>query len=315
MTSFAAGRVKPGQVIYEVNCDVDEDVAEDFLCWLRPHVEELLELEGFESAEIMKRETPKPKPLVVFVLGGPGAGKGTQCQMIEEDSGKEICHISAGDCLRAERNNPNSEHGALINDCIANGKLVPVDITVTLILKAMNESGKNKFLIDGFPRNQDNVLGWQRVAGPEKVTVAGVLVLDCPEGEKEKRLLKRGEDAGANRRKDDNSESIRKRFKTHIQSTKPVIDMYDMLDLVTRIRGDRDKDEVFADVKGFLATTFAKFAPKKRVLLTCAYRVDTREHLEDYFTKHAARLRGDGLKRFAGKFDAHRRILKVDTMH
>ena len=62
-------------------------------------------------------------PQVVFVLGGPGAGKGTQCTNIVERC-KGWAHISAGDCLRAERNNPDSKDGELINNIIKEGKSV-----------------------------------------------------------------------------------------------------------------------------------------------------------------------------------------------
>jgi UMP-CMP kinase len=52
------------------------------------------------------------KPLVIFILGGPGSGKGTQCQLIQEKF--QFVHLSAGDLLRAERKNPNSQNGKLI---------------------------------------------------------------------------------------------------------------------------------------------------------------------------------------------------------
>ena len=73
-------------------------------------------------------------------------------------------HLSAGDLLRAERNS-GSKDAELINDYIKEGKIVPVEITVNLLKKAMELNGweKNKFLIDGFPRSQDNLQGWNDV--------------------------------------------------------------------------------------------------------------------------------------------------------
>ena len=103
-----------GETIYEVNCHVDKDVADDFKKWLKGHYVDLLEVDGFRSAEMLEIEhVPDTTPNVLFVLGGPGAGKGTQCGNIIANY--EYEHISAGDCLREERNNPKSEHGALIN--------------------------------------------------------------------------------------------------------------------------------------------------------------------------------------------------------
>ena len=93
-------------------------------------------------------------PSVVFVLGGPGAGKGTQCANIVEKFG--YVHLSAGDLLRAERKREGSEVGALIESYIVKGEIVPVEITCQLLENAMNdnikEHNKYNFLIDGFPR-------------------------------------------------------------------------------------------------------------------------------------------------------------------
>ena len=68
----------------------------------------------------------KPLPagtVVVFVLGGPGAGKGTQCGKL---SALGFEHLSAGDLLRAERNRQDSPYGKLINQIIKDGKIVPM---------------------------------------------------------------------------------------------------------------------------------------------------------------------------------------------
>jgi UMP-CMP kinase len=68
---------------------------------------------------------------------------------------------SAGDLLREERKS-GSANGELIEKYIREGQIVPVVITVNLIKKAMEkagEDGKHLFLIDGFPRNQDNLDG------------------------------------------------------------------------------------------------------------------------------------------------------------
>jgi hypothetical protein len=94
-----------------------------------------------------------PKPRVVFVLGGPGAGKGTQCAHIVSDFG--FVHLSAGDLLRDEQKK-GGETGNMIKKLIAEGAIVPVAVTLGLLKQAMQEhqkEGRNLFLIDGFPRN------------------------------------------------------------------------------------------------------------------------------------------------------------------
>lgn len=103
------------------------------------------------------------KPEVLFVLGGPGAGKGTLCRYITEKYG--YVHLSAGDLLREERSKLGSQYGELIENHIKNGSIVPVAITCSLLNRAMQTSDNpyKRFLIDGFPRNQDNVDGWNEV--------------------------------------------------------------------------------------------------------------------------------------------------------
>ena len=70
----------------------------------------------------------------------------------------------------------------MINSIILEGKIVPVKITVELIKKAMEKHGwsTKKFLVDGFPRNEDNQQGWVEVMG-ELADMKFVLFLDCTE--------------------------------------------------------------------------------------------------------------------------------------
>lgn len=98
-------------------------------------------------------------------------------------------HLSAGDLLRAERQRPGSEYGELINSYIKEGLIVPMEITIALLYNAMKASKGDRFLIDGFPRKMDQALKFEEVVCPSQFT----LYFECPEGEMEKRLLKRGE--------------------------------------------------------------------------------------------------------------------------
>eukprot|EP00930_Biecheleria_cincta_P033646 TRINITY_DN23307_c0_g1_i1.p1 TRINITY_DN23307_c0_g1~~TRINITY_DN23307_c0_g1_i1.p1 ORF type:complete len:393 (-),score=81.60 TRINITY_DN23307_c0_g1_i1:184-1362(-) len=191
------------------------------------------------AAKAMNEDVPR----VLFVLGGPGAGKGTQCEKILNEF-PEWAHISAGDCLRAERQNPKSKDGEMINKIIKEGNIVPVEITVKLLQNAMAAemaNGKKSFLIDGFPRNLDNVTGWEREVG-DKAQVLGVLYFTASEAAMEKRLLGRGATSG---RVDDNLETIRKRFRTYQQETVPIIKKYQEKAMVYSIDGMPTAEEVF----------------------------------------------------------------------
>ncbi|KAM9349622.1 UMP-CMP kinase [Symphorus nematophorus] len=191
------------------------------------------------------------KPQVVFVLGGPGAGKGTQCSKIVE--AYNYTHLSAGDLLREERAREGSEFGQLIASFIKEGKIVPVEITIGLLRKAMEgtmqkDEQKFRFLIDGFPRNEDNLQGWNTVMDG-KADVKFVLFFDCSNEVCINRCLERGKSSG---RTDDNRESLEKRIQTYLQSTRPIIDQYEKLGKVRTVDASRSVDEVFADVKTIL---------------------------------------------------------------
>ena len=101
-----------------------------------------------------KRDKPlytQDQATVIFVLGGPGAGKGTQCANLVRDY--HFKHLSAGDLLREEQDREGSDVGAMIKENIKEGIIVPSEVTIQLLENAMGrtlkEEGKHKFLIDG----------------------------------------------------------------------------------------------------------------------------------------------------------------------
>jgi UMP-CMP kinase len=200
------------------------------------------------GAAVEQTSTPSPKKdlKVVFVLGGPGSGKGTQCAKIVDTFG--FVHLSAGDLLRAEINS-GSENGTMISNMIKEGTIVPAEVTVKLLEKAMKEGDNDKFLIDGFPRNLDNRLCFETVTGIEPKFI---LFFDCPEEEMERRLLGRNQG-----RVDDNIETIRKRFKVFVESSVPVVEYYNSCGKVHKIDATKKPDDVFAAIKPL----FEQFQP------------------------------------------------------
>ncbi|XP_046430165.1 UMP-CMP kinase [Neodiprion virginianus] len=188
------------------------------------------------------------KPEVIFVLGGPGAGKGTQCTNIVNKYG--YVHLSAGELLREEQLKPGSKYGELIQGHMVNGTIVPVQITCSLLAQAMEQSGSNRFLIDGFPRNTNNLDGWNE-AMSDKVNFLGVLFFDCSEQVCINRCLLRG--ASGSGRSDDNEETLKKRFQTYQNSTIPIIKHYEAQGLAYKIDANKAADQVFEDVQKVLA--------------------------------------------------------------
>jgi len=182
---------------------------------------------------------------IVFVLGGPGSGKGTQCEMIIEEFG--FAHYSAGDLLRAEVAS-GSEMGKGLEATMKEGKLVSSSVTISLLKKAIAsacESGKRKFLVDGFPRALDQAEEFESEVLPCKL----VLFFSCPMKVLQKRLLKRAKTSG---RADDNMETIKKRFDTFLNASMPVVDHYEKQGKVAKISAEPSPEKIFKEVKKLL---------------------------------------------------------------
>jgi adenylate kinase family enzyme len=193
---------------------------------------------------------PCPKPNVVFVLGGPGAGKGTMCELAESQLG--WTHLSTGDLLRAERE-AGGLAAATIEEFITAGKLVPNEIVVTLLKNAMENvtrtTGKRNFLLDGFPRSLSNLDGWYEIFGRE-AELPKMLYFECPYAVLEKRILGRARYTG---RSDDNVESIKLRFDTFKAETLPTVELFKSKKKCVEVDTSQDRQAVFALVGDNLA--------------------------------------------------------------
>lgn len=188
---------------------------------------------------------------VIFVLGGPGVGKGTQCTALTKASDSNefnsYIHLSAGDLLRAERSRPDSPYAKIINHNIQQGTIVPYQITIDLLKVSMkeHEGTCDFFLIDGFPRSVSQGVAFEDQIFP----CSALLFFDCPEEVLITRLVKRSQTSG---RDDDNVESIRKRLVTYKTETLPVIDHYDSQGKVFKVDCDDSIESITLKVKEIL---------------------------------------------------------------
>jgi len=224
---------------------------------------------GNESQEVTPQKTGATtydhnKVKVIYVLGGPGVGKGTQCENLVRDYG--FVHLSAGDLLRAEQNREGSQYGELIRNNIKGGTIVPSEVTIALLENAIKdtlskphpnetgwEDGRGRFLVDGFPRKMD-----QAIMFDEEVCLSSyVLFFALSEKIMLQRLTERGKTSG---REDDNEEVIKKRFQTFEDTSMPVIDYYRKRNKVVEIDASPPIAEVYVNVKKAVDGQFAKGA-------------------------------------------------------
>jgi len=144
--------------------------------------------------------------------------------------------------LRAETQK-DTEEGKMISSFIKEGKIVPGEVTIALLKKAIlnHHDPDTVFLIDGFPREMKQAVDFER----QICLCQFVLFFDCPEEILEARLLERGKTSG---RSDDNLESIKKRFQTYINQTMPVVQYFRAFDRVRTIDSSKSVDLVFEEV-------------------------------------------------------------------
>ncbi len=182
------------------------------------------------------------KPKVLFVLGPPGSGKGTQSELISKAF--KMFHISAGDLLREEMSKDQSIHKTIINDYILNGRIVPVEITCELIKNKINTMKLNTnqllYLIDGFPRNKNNLDGWLNVTKKD-IDIIGTLVVECSFDAISKRLELRN-------RSDDDKEILLKRMKIY-ETTKEIYPLLKNLAPFVEVNGDNSASKVFTQIE------------------------------------------------------------------
>ncbi|CAL1287222.1 unnamed protein product [Larinioides sclopetarius] len=161
------------------------------------------------------------KIVSLLFSGGPGSGKGTQCERIVQKYG--FTHLSTGDLLRDEVNS-GSLRGERLTDIMKKGQLVPNEEVLALLKEAMlkNLANSHGFLIDGYPREVGQAAEFEKqVTQISKCSF--LLFFDVSDDVMKERLLNRGKTSG---RADDNEETIAKRILTFHNHTQPILDHY-----------------------------------------------------------------------------------------
>ena len=181
------------------------------------------------------------KARVVFVIGGPGSGKGTQCAKIKTEFNYN--HMSTGDVLRNVVKNKQGAGWQELENDMKEGKLISSQKLIQYVKVGIMASQNKKILLDGFPRNQENLNEWNKQM-KDVADVVAVVYFELADEVMKERLLGRNEG-----RADDNEETIAKRIQTFNEETKPVIDAYEKEGKLVKIDASKSVDDVFADVK------------------------------------------------------------------
>jgi adenylate kinase len=180
----------------------------------------------------------------VVLLGPPGAGKGTQAQIIAGKLG--VPAISTGDIFRANVSG-QTELGRQAKAYMDAGDLVPDEITVAMVRSRLAESDAEKgFLLDGFPRTieQGERLNDSLAELGHKLDRVLELVVDEEELVRRlsgRRMLVEGKMV---QRDDDKPETVRHRLEVHREQTAPLSGWYDGQGLLTRIEAMGSIEEV-----------------------------------------------------------------------
>ena len=210
----------------------------------------------------------------IIMLGAPGAGKGTQAQMIADKY--NIPHISTGDIFRANIKN-GTELGKKAKEFMDKGLLVPDELTVELLLdRVANEDCKDGYVLDGFPRTipQADVLDKELTKLGDKVDFA--VNVDGPDENIVRRMsgrracLKCGatyhiehippktegicDKCGSElvQREDDKPETVQNRLSVYHEQTQPLIEYYDKKNILKTVDGTKDMQEVFNEIVNIL---------------------------------------------------------------
>ena len=181
----------------------------------------------------------------VIFLGPPGAGKGTQAQILCESV--KVPHISTGDILRAAVK-AKTDLGVKAEGFMSAGELVPDDLILGLIRERLGQADTaNGWLLDGFPRNVEQAEFLNTLLDEIGQTCEVVINLEVPDDELVTRLLARG-------RSDDKEDVIRNRLEVYREQTEPLIALYTGKDQLVTVNGDQEmakvSDELTAIVLG-----------------------------------------------------------------
>ena len=189
--------------------------------------------------------------MIIIMLGAPGTGKGTIAGILTKELG--IPQVSTGDIFR-KNIKEQTELGKLAETFISKGQLVPDDVTIGIVERRLEEPDiQEGIILDGFPRTVKQAEELDKILEKKGKKVDLVINLTTPEDELIERIVNRRICSNQEckkvynlvlnppkkegicdvcgspliQRKDDTEETVKERFKTYIEQTKPLIEYYE----------------------------------------------------------------------------------------
>lgn len=211
--------------------------------------------------------------MIVVLTGAPGAGKGTQADLISEKLGFK--KISTGDALRRQIQ-IGSDIGKKAQGFMSEGRLVPDEVLLGILKSELDAAGNQPVLLDGYPRNLAQAKALQEIVGPGSIKAAIHLDVDykaltgritgrrtCPNCGASYHILnsKPKVDGVCDKcggklvqRPDDEEQKVTTRLQIYENDTRPILDFYRDLGLYHRVDGNGSTSQVFQDLSKLLQT-------------------------------------------------------------
>lgn len=202
----------------------------------------------------------------IVLLGPPGAGKGTQAEVLEENTG--LVHISSGDIFR-ENLKAQTELGILAQGFMNRGELVPDDVTIAMIRERLSRSDCTAgAILDGFPRTPAQAAALDTMLAEFDSRISSVPYISVPAAVLIERLSGRWtcraqghiyhsayhppkqasicDEDGSElyQREDDRPETVERRIRVYFEQTSPLIDYYRKVGLLVEVDGTLPIDQV-----------------------------------------------------------------------
>lgn len=180
---------------------------------------------------------------VVLLMGPPGAGKGTQADLLAER--RELTKLSTGDMLRSHVRR-GTELGREAKAIMDAGDLVPDAIIIGMVESEIERLDPLRVLLDGFPRTRGQAEELDDLLAPRGAAIDAVVALEVDDDELVDRLVKRAREQG---RTDDNEDTIRARMKVYRKETQPLLEFYEGRGQLHRVDGMGSVEDVYRRIE------------------------------------------------------------------